>query len=455
MLRPPLLCLLSAVSASALTWLATRPATPSPSNPTTRHTPSSLSASSPHNPSPSARPSASPTTSATSSSRPTAPPDAAAIPDLINQILATTDPLDQAEAFSALLRQLSPENAAAAWQALSSHKGSDAARFTDLFAHQWGAIDGPGALKSLASSKNRDSYSARYHVMSGWASRDPDAALAHLNAASKATANDPDASNQNRRQLALLKAGIADGMARSNPDAATRWIASLDEKERAPLLASLASRQMDRGFDTASQWADSISDPALRSAALASVAHRFASESPESAAAWAASTASKPGGQQAVGAVAREWTARDPEKAVAWISSLPEGPARQEAWEDAMRSWTRNDPEASSQHLKSMPQGPSRDAAVSSLSRTIARNDPTAAIAWANTIADPAARTESLLRTAQLWNSVDAPAASQWAAANLPPDLHQRFASEPFRQNKGTNRPLKKLPGAPKPPKRR
>ncbi|RFC52350.1 MAG: hypothetical protein DVB22_000717 [Verrucomicrobia bacterium] len=454
MLRPSLLCLLSAVSASALTWLTTRPAASSPST-TTRTTPASLSASSPHNPSPSARPSAAASSSTSSSSRPSAPPDAAAIPDLINQILATSDPLEQSEAFSALLRQLTPENAAAAWQALSSHQGTDAARFTTLFAHQWGTIDGPGALKTLASSKNRDAYSARYHVMSGWASRDPDTALAHLNAAAKATANDPDGSNQNRRQLALLKAGIADGMARSNPDAATRWIASLDEKERGPLLASLASRQMDRGFDTASQWADSISDPSLRAAALASVAHRFASESPESAAAWAASTASKPGGQLAVGAVAREWTARDPEKAVAWISSLPEGPARQEAWEDAMRSWTRNDPEASSQHLKSMPPGPSRDAAVSSLSRTIARNDPTAAIAWANTIADPAARSESLLRTAQLWNSVDAPAASQWAASNLPPDLQQRFASEPFRQKNPSNRPFKKLPGAPKPAKRR
>lgn len=454
MLRPSLLCLLSAVSASALTWLATRPGSPSPSNHTIRPTHTSLSASSPHNPSPSARPSAS-TSSATSSSRPTSPPDAAAMPDLINQILATADPLEQAEAFSALLRQLSPENAAAAWQALSSHQGSDASRFTSLFASQWGAIDGPGALKTLASSRNRDSVSARYHVMSGWASRDPDAALAHLNAASKATANDPDPSNQNRRQLALLKSGIADGMARSNPDAATRWIATLDEKERAPLLASLASRQMNRGFASASQWADSISDPSLRSAALASVAHRFAAESPESAAAWAASTASKPGGQQAVGAVAREWTARDPEKAVAWISSLPEGPARQEAWEDAMRSWTRKDPEASSQHLQSMPPGPSRDAAVSSLSRTIARNDPTAAIAWANTIADPAARSESLLRTAQLWNSVDAPAASQWAAANLPPDLQQRFSSEPLRQKNPANRPLKNVPGTPKPPKRR
>jgi hypothetical protein len=102
-----------------------------------------------------------------------------------------------------------------------------------------------------------------------------------------------------------------------------------------------------------------------------------------------------------------------------------------------------------------MPPGPSRDAAVSSLSRTIARNDPTAAIAWANTIADPAARSESLLRTAQLWNSVDAPAASQWAASNLPPDLQQRFASEPFRQKNPSNRPFKKLPGAPKPAKRR
>ena len=121
-----------------------------------------------------------------------------------------------------------------------------------------------------------------------------------------------------------------------------------------------------------------------------------------------------------------------------------------------MRSWTRKDPEASSQHVRDMPTGPSRDAAVSSLTRTIAREDPTAAIAWAQTIADPAARSETLLRTAQLWNTVDAAAASQWAASNLPPDLQQRFTAEPLRSNPdGGGKAFRKLPGAARPGKRR
>jgi len=371
------------------------------------------------------------------------------------EILNHPDPVAALALFSNLLRSLSPENASAAWQAFASHQGPSPISYTALLAQQWGAVDGKGALQFLASEKSRNAVEARYHALASWASQSPQDAIAWFNENAK---DDRARDGGKPKSPGLLLSGLVEGIARHDIDAATRLIASAEapEWERSRLLASLASRQLALGTDQANAWVSGISDPELQKSARASLARTMASQNVESAATWAAAQASAPGGQDAVGSVARTWAARDPDKAIAWINTLPEGPARQEAWEDAMRSWTRKDPEASSQHLRSMPAGPSRDAAVSSLTRTIAREDPTAAIAWAQTIADPAARSETLLRTAQLWNTVDAPAASQWAAANLPADLQQRFTAEPLRsQPDQASRAFRKMPGAARPGKRR
>ena len=371
------------------------------------------------------------------------------------EILNHPDPVAALSLFSNLLRDLSPENASAAWQAFASHQGPSPISYTALLAHQWGSVDGKGALQFLASEKSRDALQARYHALSSWASQSPQDAIAWFNENAN---GDRTRDGGKSKNPGLLLSGLVDGVARHDIDAATRLIASAEapEWERSRLLASLASRQLALGTDQANAWVAGISDPELQKSARASLGRAMASQNVESAATWAATQASAPGGQDAVGSVARTWAARDPDKAIAWINTLPEGPARQEAWEDAMRSWTRKDPEASSQHLRSMPAGPSRDAAVSSLTRTIAREDPTAAIAWAQTIADPAARSETLLRTAQLWNTVDAPAASQWAASNLPADLQQRFTAEPIRsQPSEGSKAFRKLPGAARPGKRR
>jgi hypothetical protein len=371
------------------------------------------------------------------------------------EILNHPDPVAALSLFSNLLRNLSPENASAAWQAFASHQGPSLISYTTLLAHQWGSVDGAGALQFLSSEKSRDAFQARYHALSSWASQSPQDAIAWYNETSNA---DRAKGGGKAKSADLLLAGLVEGIARQDADAATRLVASAEtsDAQRSGLIAAIASRQLALGTDKATAWVSSLSDPELQKSARASLARTMASQNVETAAAWAASQASSPGGQDAVGSVARTWAAREPDKTVAWINTLPEGPARQEAWEDAMRSWTRKDPEASSQHVRDMPTGPSRDAAVSSLTRTIAREDPAAAIAWAQTITDPAARSETLLRTAQLWNTVDATAASQWAASNLAPDLQQRFNSEPLRSNPdGGGKALRKMQGAARPGKRR
>lgn len=323
-------------------------------------------------------------------------------------MLAENDPLAAMDKFTALLRELTPENAAAAWDAISSQAhGPEAMRYLPLLAHTWGTVDGAGSLAALKDGSDKDDIRARLSVMSGWAGKDPDGALAWIKAQEADKSSSPD-------DLRLLKSGLIRGVAAQNPDAAMGMLASMDEKERAPLMGIIAREQYRLGMDAAAAWAGNIADPAQRASAMASLLRQHAEEDPAKAAAWLSARPDLMGDGMAVGALARQWADQDPGAAIQWISSLPEGAARNEAWEDAMRSWSKDDPLASSTYLTQMPAGPSRDSAVSSLSRTIARKDPDAALQWAASIQDPAAREAAIVRSVQLWRSVDEAGAANW-----------------------------------------
>lgn len=346
----------------------------------------------------------------------------------VQELLREGDPLLAMESFSALLRELTPENAKEGWAALSGKlDGAEAMRFLPLFAHAWGALDGPGALAVMKKGNNRDDGMARMNVMGGWATKDPQGSLAWLKEKEAAGSGEPGNRGE-LRDVKLLRMGLIRGLASGNPDEAMRLVPSLDENERGQMVAMIAREQYQRGMDGAKTWAASIADPELKSQAVSSVVRQFADEDPAKAAAWLAGQSDLRNNAEAVGAVAREWAGKDPASAIPWINSLPEGPARNEAWEDAIRSWSRSDPAASSAYLTQMPAGPSRDSAVSSLSRSIAKDDPDAAIQWAATIQDPAAREAAMVRSVQLWRRTDEDAASEWiTGSGFAPEIQQRM----------------------------
>jgi hypothetical protein len=166
------------------------------------------------------------------------------------EILNHPDPVAALSLFSNLLRDLSPENASAAWQAFASHQGPSTISYTALLAHQWGSVDGKGALQFLASEKSRDALQARYHALSSWASQSPQDAIAWFNENAN---GDRTRDGGKSKNPGLLLSGLVDGVARHDIDAATRLIASAEapEWERSRLLASLASRQLALGTDQA------------------------------------------------------------------------------------------------------------------------------------------------------------------------------------------------------------
>ena len=453
-MRPILLSALSAVLASGVTWLAVRPTLPDASLTGVGAPPStnfqvlaSWAKSSPLG----------------APDRPEKKPDRwkdqrgvngkiapEGMDAAVQAMMLERDPLLAMEAFTALLRELTPENAAAAWESMSGRfHGAEALRYLPLLAHAWGALDGPGALAVIKSGGDRDDLKARLSAMGGWATKDSGEALAWLKDQETTAGGLKEGKQEAMQELRLLKAGLIQGLAAQDPNRAMSLLPSMDEKERGPLMAVIAREQFRLGMDAASQWAGSIADPALREQAMASLVRQYANDDPAKAAAWLTAQGGTTGSPAAIGSVAREWAAKDPAAAVIWMDSLPDGPAKNEAWEDALRSWSKKDPMASSTYLSQMPTGPARDSAVSSLSRSIAKEDPDAAIQWANSIQDPAARETALVRSVQLWSSKNQAAAADWIqSSGLQPEVQQRML-QPLKQ-KDPNPLKRKDPSFPK-----
>lgn len=359
--------------------------------------------------------------------------------EAIRRVMTDSNPVNALESFTALLKNLTPDNASAAWKALQSQaQGAEAMRYLPLLSYSWGAIDGPAALKALSEEGGRDNRMGSMSAIGGWAAKDPQAALAWLKeyeAANKSEGGEGGRGGRDRDGGAgMLKLGLINGLAQSDPQAALAVIATMDENERGRLVGVVAQRELKQGVESAARWATSIQDPEMRKAAMASVAGEYARQDPAQAAAWLTSAGDGTVDPGAVGSVARAWVEKDPEKALQWINTLPAGQAQNEAYEDAFRSWARIDPTASSTYLNSMPAGPSKDAAITSLVRGIVGEDPSAAVQWASTISDEKARMETLVRAAQEWNRQDSASAQAWiASSGLPATVQQQILTQAGR----------------------
>ncbi len=369
--------------------------------------------------------------------------------DAIRNILTEASPVQALEEFSKLLKELTPENAEAAFKALRENaQGGDAMRYLPLLAFQWGTIDGKGALAKLKEMGGREAGMSGFSVIGGWASADPQSAQAYVaeaEAAAKAAKNDNETDPEKKREAErlqrsaqMLKMGLVSGLAKSDPAAALALVQGLDERERRPMLDMIAQQQAKAGFDAASAWALSLGDESMKKQALADIMRRFAGQDSDKAKEFIQAHAAEGGLGDAAGRVAREMAAKNPQDAIAWAAKLPAGETQSGAYEDAFRVWGFRDPTASSTYLTTMPAGPAKDAAVASFARSVAREDPQAAIQWAQTISDEKDRQEALVRAVRTWSGQDANAAQAWIASqtNLSAEVQQQM-TQPLNRDGG------------------
>lgn len=324
--------------------------------------------------------------------------------------------LKRSLAFSKLLESLTPENALTILEAMQSYdaRGND----WDLFRYAWGAVDPESALEHAMSLEGRRRRGAISDTITGWASKQPDDAMAWVDALE-------DEGDQ-RRYRSSLVSGLADhdiGMA-------TEYVLERAEQgdERARRYLETVTREQLRNGDIRSSvaWSESLPEGELRGEAMERVADRYVSEDPEAAAAWAERYASVDYGVDMIEEVGDEWAEREPEAAVSWLQNLPDGRGKAEGMRSALDEWAERDPMAASEYLVQMEDSAAKDSAVSGFVREVVREDPQAAIAWASTIGQEELRIETLTRTARDWFRRDRASALAWLeTSGLPPEAQE------------------------------
>ena len=332
------------------------------------------------------------------------------------------NPLTRSRAFAKLLESMTPENAGALMESLKSNRAGG--EQMQLFLYAWGAMDSAGALAHAETLEGRDKARFIQSTLPGWASKNPEAAIAWLDTMAEG--------EEKERFRGSLVGGLADrdiGLATSY--ALARGAAG--DKEADEYIETITGEQLRRNGPAASVlWGESLPEGPLKDEALEDIADAYVQRDPAAAAAWAEKYATAATGGGIIEEVGGEWAQRDPKAAVTWLNSLADGPAKSEGTFSALREWTRHDPTAASEYLAALPSSTSKDSAVSGFARSLAREDPESAIIWAKTISDEASRVQTLTQAGQAWFRRDPTAAATWLQnSQLPPAAQQAILNPP------------------------
>ncbi|MFN0128068.1 MAG: hypothetical protein ACKV19_15435 [Verrucomicrobiales bacterium] len=367
---------------------------------------------------------------------------AAKMSEAVREALREPDPVKSMMNFSQLIKELSPENADAAFKTVrETVTGFDSMRFLPMLTYQWGTLDGAKALSTMQELGGRDGMFNSAATLAGFASADPEAAKKWLT---------ENGTNENRW---ILDRALVTGLARSDFAAASEYVMALPAENRAGFVEVLAEQKIRDGISPAADWALALTDPAMKASALQRVADQYTRQDPAQAAAWIQEHATADYAKDAVATVARKYAEKDPQLAIGWAATLPAGVSQNEAYGRVFREWGRSDPTSASEALNSLPTGAAKDESIGSFARSIARDNPEDAVTWAATISNAQQREQAQIEVVQRWRGTDADAASQWASANLSPEA-QKKVNEPPRWDRGGGSPFGGMggPGGGPPP---
>jgi hypothetical protein len=351
----------------------------------------------------------------------------------ITAMMKENDPLKKNAMFSALLEQLTPENAKAAFTALRESRGNRRGGFgrgggdeMRLLLNAWGRVDGKKAVAELTALSEaerakreangeterggrggRDGGGAFdiYSALSGWATNDAESALAYVN----------EIEGDDRRK-GMYTSGIVRGLMANGTDEAISFISNLptdDDNSRGRYMSTVAEEMLENGAASAAKWAGSLEADDLKGGAMDRIAGSFAREDLDGAIEWIGAHSSEAYASRAVTEVAERWAETDPQAVIDWASDLPES-TQQSVFEEALDEWTEKDPAAASEYLAQMPASNVKDSAVEGFAKELSREDPEAAAVWAGTIGNEELRSSTLQEVARDWLRNDRAAAEAW-----------------------------------------
>jgi hypothetical protein len=181
-------------------------------------------------------------------------------------------------------------------------------------------------------------------------------------------------------------------------------------------------------FEAAAQLAAG-GDKEQRSFWLSGAYSKWAEFQPEQAAAAAAAIADPELRNEALHGIVGGWAEADPVALVRFVTNLPPETDRGSILSQALQYWVKHDGEAASQWINRHEPGPELDEGVAAVA-TMESVKPDVAVGWADSIANPTLRSETLATVIRGWMTSDLPAARQYFenTDDLLPDDRQQIA---------------------------
>ena len=220
---------------------------------------------------------------------------------------------------------------------------------------------------------------------------------------------------------------VARALAAKNPAADLDFIAQLPSGSASALaLNSVLTSWVATAPAAAAQYVAALPSGPRQDAAAAHLAGLLARE-PANALAWAQSLPSVNARAAAQVSLASAWAQIDPAAATLWASTQIVGPAATSALTGALSYWVLSDATAACDFVTTLPASTQSVAAVS-IAPQLAQRDPAAALAWAQTLADLAAREAAIAAAYTRWVDNAPSVARTWLdSANLSGELKNRL----------------------------
>ena len=282
-----------------------------------------------------------------------------------------------------MLKQLTPDNARQLREQIA-HMSQDSAEFRE-FHYAWGSIAGDEAILHGKDTPKRDMAAS----LAGWASEDPQSAMAYFN----------NLSAEEQSDGTHMKWGAAFGLADADPQLAAEFAVERSQsgdKDADKMIHIAAAAALKSGDqEEVTQWASNIPEGDLQNTAFQRIAGDYAKE--------------------------------DPAKAVEWASNLPEGEGKNHAVGSSFHQWANRDPKEAANAISTLPFD-QQDSATYGYATSVVHKEPAAGVQWAANIKDPEARTNAMVDTGRVFYRRDREAAQEWlATSNLTEDSIQRI----------------------------
>lgn len=311
----------------------------------------------------------------------------------LKEIFENPDPVSRMADYLTFLKSLDGNEAhtAALGALLENFNPRERGRELQMLMTQWGGRDPESALASVKERKDWIGGWAANTVLSNWAQKDPDQAIAWATENGKEGA----ATDQGNSYLA----GVLGGLAKTDLD-------------RASTLAESMGRSRARG-----EVMDKVLD------------QFFAQRTPDAARDWVTGLQESPFKNGVLGKLAGRLADKDATSAAKWAGTLPESEAKPYVMAQVVERWSKDNPNEAGAWLNQFPPSAATDQPRETFAWQVQKDDPEAAIAWASTITDEGRRSKATRELVKNWFQREPDNALQYIhSSNLPNEVKQRYS---------------------------